>query len=357
MPIADTELHQLTDKAIALLMDLIRIPAYSREEHAKADKLQEELSQLGLQPKRVLNNLILGQPDGSSRPVVLLNSHIDTVRPVESWTLSPHGPVLKDDKIYGLGTNDAGASVVCLAMAYFHLSKKQQTYQLIFAASAEEEISGQNGILRVLEETGPVQLAIVGEPTGMEMAIAEKGLMVIDAVAKGQSGHAARNEGINAIYEALPDIEWIRNYRFEKISDHLGASKATVTVIQAGKQHNVVPDACHYVIDVRSNELYTNEEILEILQSGVKSVLTPRSLRLKSSGIPVSHPVVQRGLNLGLGTYGSPTLSDQALMPNLSLKIGPGQSSRSHTADEYVRIGEIREGIRTYISLLDGLVI
>ncbi|HNR08898.1 MAG TPA: M20/M25/M40 family metallo-hydrolase [Saprospiraceae bacterium] len=357
MPIDDTELHQLTDQAIALLQALIPIPAYSREEHAKADKLEEELSKLGLQPQRVLNNLILGRRDDSSRPVLLLNSHIDTVRPVETWTFNPHEPVLREDKIFGLGTNDAGASVVCLAMAYSHLCKKQQAYQLIFAASAEEEISGQNGILRVLEETGPVQLAIVGEPTGMQMAIAEKGLMVIDAVSKGQSGHAARDEGINAIYEALPDIEWIRNYRFEKVSDHLGASKATVTVIHAGKQHNVVPDSCHYVIDVRSNELYTNEEMLHILQSGVKSVLTPRSLRLKSSGIPLSHPVVQRGLSLGLSTYGSPTLSDQALMPNLSLKIGPGQSARSHTADEFILIEEIKEGIRIYIELLDGLEI
>lgn len=355
MPISESKLDQLTELAVQLLLDLTAIPAYSKEEGDKAQKLVEQLTGYGLSPLRFLNNVILKDNNEVEKPVLLLNSHIDTVRPVSSWTLNPHQPFIKEDKLFGLGTNDAGASIVCLTMAYLYLSKKRQPYHLILAATAEEEISGYQGILHVLDHIPPVDFAIVGEPTNMQMAVAEKGLMVIDAVAYGVSGHAAREEGTNAIYEALNDIDWIRNCRFEKISDYLGESKATVTIINSGTQHNVIPDRCEYVIDVRSNELYANQEIYEILQSGVKSKLTPRSFRLPSSSISLRHPAVLRGNSIGLIPFGSPTLSDQALMANPSLKIGPGLSSRSHTANEYIEVSELRQGIKIYIELLDEL--
>jgi len=357
MPISESRLDQLTELAVQLLWDLTAIPAYSKEEGAKAQKLVEQLTDYGFSPKRLLNNVILSDNNDGEKPVLLLNSHIDTVKPVSSWTLNPHQPLIKDDKLFGLGTNDAGASVVCLIMAYLHLSKKTQPYHLMLAATAEEEISGYQGILHVLDHIEAVDFAIVGEPTNMQMAVAEKGLMVIDAFAQGVSGHAAREEGINAIYEALDDIDFIRNFSFEKISDYLGESKATVTIMQAGTQHNVIPDRCEFVIDVRSNELYTNQEIYEILQSGVKSKLTPRSFRLQSSSISLHHPAILRGNSIGLTPYGSPTLSDQALMVNPSLKIGPGLSSRSHTANEFIEVNELRQGIKIYIELLDELEI
>lgn len=355
MPISDSRLDELTTSAIQLLLELTAIPAYSKEEDQKAQKLVENLTRMGFAPYRLLNNVILSEQPDLTKPVLLLNSHIDTVKPVSGWSLDPHHPFIKEDKLFGLGTNDAGASVVCLIMAYHYLSQKSQPYQLILAATAEEEISGYQGIQHVLDQIAPVDFAIVGEPTNMQMAVAEKGLMVIDAVATGRSGHAAREEGINAIYEALMDIDTIRNFRFEKVSDYLGENKATVTVIHSGTQHNVVPDRCDYIIDVRSNELYTNQEIYEVLQSRVKSKLTPRSFRLQSSSISLQHPVITRGTSIGLTGYGSPTLSDQALMVNPSLKIGPGLSSRSHTADEYVDVNELREGIKIYIELLDEL--
>ncbi|MDZ4708140.1 MAG: M20/M25/M40 family metallo-hydrolase [Saprospiraceae bacterium] len=355
MPISESRLEQLTELAVQLLLDLTAIPAYSKAENNKAQKLVEQLTSYGLFPGRLLNNVILTDNNVGEKPVLLLNSHIDTVKPVASWTMDPHQPILKDDKLFGLGSNDAGASVVCLIMAYLHLSKKTQPYHLILAATAEEEISGYQGILHVLDHIAAIDFAIVGEPTNMQMAVAEKGLMVIDAVARGVAGHAAREEGINAIYEALNDIDLIRKCRFEKISDYLGETMATVTLIHAGTQHNVVPDHCEYVIDVRSNELYTNQEIYEILQNRVKSKLTPRSFRLQSSSISLDHPAVLRGNSIGLTPYGSPTLSDQALMVNPSLKIGPGLSSRSHTANEFIEVNELRQGIKIYIELLDEL--
>lgn len=355
MPISDSRLDELTVSAIQWLSELTAIPAYSKEEENKAQKLVDLFNGLGLTPLRLLNNVVLTNKKEEDKPVLLLNSHLDTVKPVSGWTLDPHQPILKENKLFGLGTNDAGASVVCLIMAYIYLSGKKQPYHLVLAATAEEEISGYQGIQHVLDQIMPVDFAIVGEPTNMQMAVAEKGLMVIDAVAQGRSGHAAREEGINAIYEALNDIDWIRNFRFKKVSDFLGESKATVTVIDAGTQHNVIPDRCEYIIDVRSNELYTNQEIYEILQSHVKSKLTPRSFRLQSSSISPQHPVIGRGTSIGLTQFGSPTLSDQALMANPSLKIGPGLSSRSHTADEYIEVGELREGIKLYIELLDEL--
>ena len=354
MPIDESELNNLAEEALKLLTTIIGIPAYSKEEDRRADFLEQYLQSRSYHALRIGNNVLSGKPD-PTRPIILLNSHLDTVKPASTWTKQPHTPIISDGKLYGLGSNDAGASLVSLLMAYLHLTKQDTPYQLIYAATAEEEISGQNGIIKVIDHLGPVHLAIVGEPTGMNLAVAEKGLMVIDATSEGVSGHAARDEGKNAIYQALDDINNIRNFRFEKISEHLGSTKATVTIIQAGSQHNVIPDTCTFVIDIRSNELYDNQEIHQLLQSQVQSNLTARSYRLKSSHISMQHPIVQKGLSMGLTAYGSPTLSDQALMPYTSIKIGPGQSSRSHTADEYITIEELRHGIQTYITLLTGL--
>lgn len=355
MPIPESRLEQLTLEAVTLLSALIRIPALSREEDQKAGYLFEYLVKSGYTPTRTLNNITLNQSPDPSKPFLLLNSHIDTVKPVPSWNHNPYDPVQQNGKLYGLGSNDAGASIVCQLMAYTYLKTTTQSYNLIYSATAEEEVSGQQGIQSIINELPDIDLALVGEPTGMQMAIAERGLIVIDAVTTGIAGHVARNEGVNAIYIALNDIDKIINYNFDKLSPLLGPTEANVTVIKAGSQHNVVPDQCSYVIDVRVNEMYTNEEVYKLLQSCVESQLTPRSYRLKSSYIPMLHPIVVKGKELGLTTYGSPTLSDQALMPYSSIKIGPGQSSRSHTADEYIEIDEIRNGIKTYIELLDGL--
>lgn len=351
------ELNAYYKESVSILNSLIKIPALSKEEDQRALFLYDYFSRQGFSPNRIGNNIILYQNFNSSKKKIVLNSHIDTVKPAVTYTLNPNEPITKDGKLYGLGSNDAGASLVCLFAAFKYLKNTHQAFDLIFVASAEEEISGQNGIVKVIDELGPIDLAIVGEPTGMQMATAEKGLMVIDGLAKGIAGHAAREEGLNAIYVALRDIEKIKNYSWSKVSDLLGKTKATVTLIQAGTQHNVVPDQCKYVVDVRVNELYSLHEIYSVLQSEVESMLTPRSFRLKPSKIDHSHPIVQKGLSLGLNCYGSPTLSDQALMPYISIKIGPGQSSRSHTADEYIELDEIRNGIEMYIKLLDGLVV
>ncbi|MEP7267631.1 MAG: M20/M25/M40 family metallo-hydrolase [Saprospiraceae bacterium] len=356
MPITSNELDQLTTEAIALLSELIGIPALSKEEENRADFLQHYLIQSGFKPRRIGNNILLSKNNIDSNKCILLNSHIDTVKPSPSWSYNPHKAFIKEGKLFGLGANDAGASVVSLFMAFKYLSSKHQSYSLLFAATAEEEISGENGIAKLLNEIQNIDLAIVGEPTGMQMAIAEKGLMVIDAVTKGRSGHAAREEGVNAIYLAIADIETIKMLNFEKTSPLLGKSKATVTIIHAGSQHNVVPDECRYVIDVRCNEMYTLQEVHSLLQHAVKySALTPRSFRLQPSSIDVDHEIIKKGISMGLNHYGSPTLSDQALMPFPSLKIGPGDSSRSHTADEYIELDEIKKGIQYYIQLMDSL--
>lgn len=355
MTISDQELDRIYNKAVDLLSELIRIPSLSKEENKRADFLFDYLVHEKLKPKRIGNNIILSNDVDRPKKRILLNSHIDTVKASPSWTHNPFDPIQVNGKLYGLGSNDAGASVVSLLMTYIHMSHWDNAFDLIFAASAEEEISGQNGIIKVIEEIGEVDLAIVGEPTGMQMATAEKGLMVIDGLATGVSGHAAREEGLNAIYIALQDIQSIKEFDFDKISDLLGKTKATVTIINAGTQHNVIPDQCKFVIDIRANELYTLHEIYSLLQSTVKSTLTPRSFRLKPSYIDHRHPIVIKGKSMGISCYGSPTLSDQALMPYRSVKIGPGQSSRSHTADEYIELNEIKLGIKTYIELLKGL--
>lgn len=348
--------EQLTQEAIQLLCRLIETPRPSREEDEAANLLWDFMTEKALEPQREKNNIWAIAPDYSSdRPTLLLNAHIDTVRPVNGWTRQPFCAIREGDTIYGLGSNDDGASLVCLLQVFRVLRNAPRSYNLVFLASAEEEVSGKDGIERVLPLLPPIDVALVGEPTAMQPAIAEKGLMVIDAVAAGRAGHAARNEGDNAIYHALDDIQWIRTTQFPEQSPLLGPTKMTVTVVGGGTQHNVVPDRCTFVIDVRTNELHTNEEIYDRLRQQLKSEIKARSFRLSSSRIADTHPLVQRAVALGRTPFGSPTLSDQALLRCPSMKMGPGDSSRSHTADEYIRISEISEAIDLYLALLRDL--
>ena len=339
--------------AIDLLKKMISIPSFSKEEKEVADMLEAYMKEMNLFPKRKGNNIWLLSPNwDEKKPVILLNSHIDTVKTVAGWTEDPFGAKEEGDQLFGLGSNDAGASLVSLFYSFLLLSQAEQINNFIFLASCEEEISGKNGIESVLSELPPIDLAIVGEPTQMQPAIAERGLMVLDGIVKGQSGHAARNEGENAIYKVIPVINWFKDKKFPLESELLGAVKMTLTVINSGTQHNVIPDECRFTVDVRSNEHYTNEELFELIAANCGCEIKARSYRLNSSGISIKHPIVQRAILLGLEPFGSPTLSDQALMPFPSLKIGPGQSSRSHTANEYILKSEIREAIELYIRLL-----
>ena len=340
---------------IELLKQLVAIPSVSREEDAAADFLQSHMSSRGLEVHRTGNNLWVESEPAGDRPCILLNAHIDTVKPAASYTIDPFKPILSDGKLYGLGTNDCGGALVSLLEAWCRLTAKPQPYRLVFSATAEEEVSGKGGLEMILPEIGRVDLGIIGEPTGMQPAVAEKGLMVLDCTAHGISGHAAREEGVNAIYEALQAIEWFRSYQFEKVSDFVGPVKMSVTMINAGTQHNVVPDNCKFVVDVRNNGLYTNEELLAAIRSHVNCDVEPRSTRLNGSSIPLDHPVVARALEMDLEPFGSPTISNQTLCPFTTLKIGPGLSSRSHTADEFIIPSEITEGLEIYCNLLDGL--
>lgn len=352
------DINILTSESVDLLKKMISIPSTSRNEVEVADAIERWLLSKGLTSHRVGNNLILGLDDvDSARPTILLNSHIDTVKPASGYTRDPFSPDIEDGKLWGLGSNDAGGPMVSLLATYRYIKATSQSYNLIYVASCEEEVSGKNGIESVISLLPDVDLAIVGEPTKMQMAVAEKGLMVLDCTAHGKSGHAARNEGVNAIYEALPSIQWFQTYQFKRISPFLGPVKMSVTQIEAGTQHNVVPDLCKFVVDVRVNEMYRNTELLGLIKQNVKCDVQERSTRLNSSAIDMNHPVVVRGKELGLTTFGSPTMSDQALMPYTSVKIGPGDSARSHTANEYISLDEIEQGIKTYIRLLDGLTI
>jgi acetylornithine deacetylase len=294
----------------------------------------------------------------NNRKTVMLNAHIDTVRPVNTWTRDPFTPTQEGDLIYGLGANDCGGGLVATLQAYRILLNRPRDFNILWVASAEEEISGENGFSRVLPMLPPIEVAIVGEPTGLQPAIAEKGLMVIDGYAYGKSGHAARNEGVNAIYEALEDLMWLRDYQFRKVSPLLGPTKMTVTVVESGTQHNVIPDSLHFIIDVRTNEFYQNEFLFEFLKKKMKKCnLQARSFRLHSSSIAEDHPLVRRCLEWNMEPFGSPTLSDQALMPFPSLKLGPGDSARSHAANEFIKISEIEQAIGTYVGLLEGLTL
>lgn len=347
--------QQYTGEAVSLLSHLIATPSVSRDERRAADIMEEELTRCGFTPLREANNVwAIGPCQREDRPTLLLNAHIDTVKPVASYTRNPYEPSLEDGTLYGLGSNDCGGGLVSLLQVFRELSASERCpYNLVYLASAEEEVSGKDGISRVLPLLPHVDVAIVGEPTGMQPAVAEKGLMVVDITAHGKSGHAARNEGVNAIYEALDDLCWIRSHRFDRVSQFLGPTKMQVTVINAGTQHNVVPDECKIVVDVRTNELYTNEEVFDIISSRCKSECRARSFRLHSSRIDLNHPLVERCVALGLQPFGSPTLSDQALMPFASLKLGPGQSARSHSANEYIKVSEIEHAIGLYLRLLE----
>ncbi|MEO0469120.1 MAG: M20 family metallo-hydrolase [Bacteroidota bacterium] len=340
-----------------LLQKLISIPSLSRQEDQTANVLETFLQNKGVDTKRQGNNVWAIHPEyDPTRPTILLNSHHDTVKANADWTRDPHAPDIEDGTLYGLGSNDAGGALVCLIGTFLHFyPKKDLPWNLIIAATAEEEISGANGIASILPELGKIDLGIVGEPTEMHMAVAEKGLMVMDCVAHGKSGHAAREEGLNAIYEAIPDIEWFRTFHFPKSSDFLGPVKMSVTQIEAGTQHNVVPDACRFVVDVRTNEWYSNEEAFNIIDEATNCTVKPRSFRLNSSRLPFEHPVVQKGNQMGRQLFGSPTLSDQALMPFATLKMGPGDSARSHTANEFIHLHELEEGLNIYIQLLEDL--
>lgn len=347
--------QQYTGEAVSLLSHLIATPSVSRDERRAADIMEEELVRCGFTPHREANNMwAIGPCQREDRPTLLLNAHIDTVKPVASYTRNPYEPSLEDGTLYGLGSNDCGGGLVSLLQVFRELSASERCpYNLVYLASAEEEVSGKDGISRVLPLLPHVDVAIVGEPTGMQPAVAEKGLMVVDITAHGKSGHAARNEGVNAIYEALDDLCWIRSHRFDRVSRFLGPTKMQATVVNAGTQHNVVPDECKIVVDVRTNELYTNEEVFDIISSHCKSECRARSFRLHSSRIDLNHPLVERCVALGLQPFGSPTLSDQALMPFASLKLGPGQSARSHSADEYIKVSEIEHAIGLYLRLLE----
>jgi acetylornithine deacetylase len=349
----------LQTDAINLLKQLIATPSFSKEEQNTADILEQFLIKQGAKPYIYLNNIwAKNKHFDESKPTILLNSHHDTVKPNKGYTLDPFAPVEKDGKLFGLGSNDAGGSLVSLIATFLYFYEKENLkYNLILAATAEEEISGHNGIEALLPHLDKIDFGIVGEPTQMNMAVAEKGLLVLDCTATGRAGHAAREEGDNSINKAITDIEWFNSYRFDKVSDLLGPVKMSVTVIETdNKAHNVVPAQCKFVVDCRVNELYSFEELLETIKSNVKSEVKPRSTRLRSSSISLDHPLVKAGLKSGKKYYGSPTTSDKALMPFPTLKIGPGDSARSHTADEYIYVNEIKEGIELYIQLLNQVL-
>jgi acetylornithine deacetylase len=355
----NNDIQGLTQDAISLLKQLIAIPSLSKEEDNTADLIEQFLQSKGVTAFRYLNNVwAKNQYFSPEKPTLLLNSHHDTVKPNKAYTLNPFEPVVKDEKLYGLGSNDAGGCLVSLIatfLYYYHRSDLQ--YNLVLAATAEEEISGHNGVEILLSRLPKIDCGIVGEPTLLQMAVAEKGLLVLDCTAMGKPGHAAREEGDNAIYKAVKDIQWFKDYRFDRVSNLLGPMKMTVTIINAGSQHNVVPHECKFTTDVRVNELYTFEEVLEIIRANTLSDVQPRSSRLRSTSIALDHPLVKSGIALGRTYYGSPTTSDKALMPFPTLKFGPGDSARSHSADEFIWIHEIGEGIDMYIQLIDPIIV
>jgi len=344
--------------SIKLLKQLIATPSFSKEEDKTADIIETFLKSKNVETCRFLNNVwARNKYFDETKPTILLNSHHDTVKPNKGYTLDPFSAIEKDGKLFGLGSNDAGGCLVSLVAAFIHFYEQENLkYNFVLAATAEEEISGKNGIEILLQHLPKIDFAIVGEPTQMNMAVAEKGLLVLDCTAHGKAGHAAREEGDNAIYKAIKDIEWFTTYKFDKVSDLLGLMKMSVTIINAGSQHNVIPSECKFTVDVRVNELYTFEEALEIIKQNVHSDVQPRSIRLRSSSIALNHPLVEAGIKLGRKYFGSPTTSDKALMPFPALKIGPGDSARSHTADEFIYLDEIKEGIGLYISLLNEVV-
>jgi acetylornithine deacetylase len=347
-----------SDHIVDLLDQIIKVPSYSGQEDASANIIETFFKDQRIHAFRINNNVwVRNLHFKSDKPTILLNSHHDTVRPNKDWSIDPFSPTIKDDKLYGLGSNDAGASLVSLMSAFLNFyDHRDMNYNILFLASAEEEVSGPNGISSVLKELGNIEFGIVGEPTGMKMAIAEKGLMVLDCIAEGISGHAAQDAGKNAIYTAFKDIEWIRTFKFPEESKTLGPVKMTVTMITSGTQHNIIPDRCEFVVDVRSTDVYRNEEILKVIKSHLRSKVRERSTQLQPSSISKDHLLVKTADKLGITTFGSQTLSDQALMSFDTVKIGPGESERSHTADEFVYLREIKEGIEVYVQILNQII-
>lgn len=350
--------NDLTTQAIYLLEQMIASPSFSKEEDLTSALISEFLEKNGVEIHRELFNVwAFNKYYDPSKPTILLNSHHDTVKPNKDYTRDPFKAEIIDGKLFGLGSNDAGGCLVSLIATFLYFYEKEGLkYNFCLAATAEEEISGQNGLEFVIPKLGELEFAIVGEPTQMHLAVAERGLMVLDCTANGRSGHAARNEGDNAIFKAIKDIEWFNTYQFPKVSEEFGPIKMSVTMINAGTQHNVVPSTCDFVVDIRVSDAYTNEEVLEIIKEHVTCDVKARSTRLKPSSIAKDHPIVQSGISLGRETYGSPTTSDQALLSIPSLKCGPGDSARSHTADEFVYVQEIKEGIELYIDMLTKIV-
>ena len=350
------DLKTLQDEAVALLERLVATPSVSRDEGRTADLLAAHLAAHGVTAERLHNNLHARCAHfDPAKPTLLLNSHHDTVRPAATWTREPFAATWEGDRLYGLGANDAGGSVVALTETFLHYYDVELPFNLVLALSAEEECMGEHGSRALLPVLGPIDMALVGEPTRMQAAVGERGLVVLDCTAHGKAGHAARNEGENAIYKALDDICWFKDFKFPKVSPLLGPVKTTVTVINAGTQHNVIPEKCVFTVDVRTNECYTNHEIFDEIVRNVKSEVKARSFRLNSSSVSPDHPIVRKAVEMGLEPFGSPTLSDQALMNFPSVKIGPGSSSRSHTADEFICVDEIAGAINLYVRLLDGL--
>jgi acetylornithine deacetylase/succinyl-diaminopimelate desuccinylase-like protein len=349
--------REVHEDAVALLKQLIATPSFSKDEGKTADLLQVYLLQHGIESHRTGNNVwATCRNFRADRPTLMLNSHHDTVKPNPAYTLNPFEPIIKDGKLYGLGSNDAGGPLVALLATFVHFYEHAGLpYNLLMAATAEEEISGTQGIEMLLPTLPPIDCAIVGEPTLTDVAVAEKGLMVIDCVSAGKAGHAAREEGVNAIYEALADIEWFRTYQFPKKSATLGTVKMSVTIIHAGQAHNQVPPECLFTVDVRVTDAYTLEEVLDVIKQNVRCAVKPRSLRLRPSGIPGDHPLAVSARKLGKKLFGSPTTSDQALIPVPSIKMGPGDSARSHSADEFIYLREIEQGIESYTRLIEGL--
>jgi acetylornithine deacetylase len=367
------DINILYNEAVELLKQLISTPSFSKEESDTAAIIGKFFAVKRIAASRIGNNIYaLNKYFDDTKPTILLNSHHDTVKPNKGYTIDPFQPIEKEGKLFGLGSNDAGGSLVSLIATFLYFYPQQDLqYNIALAATAEEEISGTGGIEMVLrneafiqQTAGAFQLpfrgggacAIVGEPTQMQMAVAERGLMVLDCVTHGKAGHAARNEGENALYKAMKDIEWFQNYQFEKNSELLGSCKFSVTSIETdNKQHNVVPAQCNFIVDVRVNEMYSFEELFEIVRTNIQSDVAARSMRLRSTMISLDHPLVKAGTELGRTYYGSPTTSDKALMPFPALKMGPGDSARSHTADEFIFLNEIKEGIELYIQLLNNV--
>lgn len=355
----NSDLNILQRDAVGLLKELIATPSFSKEEEKTAGIIAKFFAERDIAATWVGNNIFaLNKQFDEQKPTILLNSHHDTVKPNLQYTKDPFSPIEEDGKLFGLGSNDAGGCLVSLIATFLYFyDRPDLKYNIIIAATAEEEISGTGGIEYTLKYLPKIDSAIVGEPTQMQMAVAERGLMVLDCISHGKAGHAARNEGENAIYKAIKDIEWFRNYQFDKVSELLGPSRMNVTIIETeNKAHNVVPAVCKFIVDTRINELYSFEEVLDIIKANVNCEIKPRSTRLRSTSIALDHPLVRAGLDLGRNYYGSPTTSDKALMPFPALKIGPGDSARSHTADEYIYIDEIKKGIELYIQLLNNIV-